>query len=175
MLINNLFLKEEDILFNPVTPARPVVSFTLLIRFSAVHIPILTSCCWRRPKTDPGGQYWIGADTLGMIRVILQVQFALNHGVGLQVQQHDPGLGQLEARLVDALQARQSCRDDDSGISTGAHQRHDHRLAVLGILAKGTGADEDHDLSGHGCAASWPSLPLGWQIQWLPEPGRTVR
>lgn len=64
--------------------------------------------------------------TLTIIRVCLQVQFTLNHAIGLQVQQHDPGLGQLEAGPVDALQASQGGMDDDSGVGTGSHHRHDH-------------------------------------------------
>lgn len=79
---------------------------------------------------------------------LLQRQFTLPNGVRPDVQQHDPGLRQLEAGAVDGTQSRQPRRHDQCCVRCGPAQWHGDGLAVLRVYPERTGSDEAHHLPG---------------------------
>ena len=74
--------------------------------------------------------------------IFFECQFTLLHRIGLQAQQHDAGLGQLEARAIDGRQSTERGGDDYGCVGTGPAQWDGGRAAVLGVLSKWTGANE---------------------------------
>ena len=86
--------------------------------------------------------------SITLITHLAPVQLTLPHRVRLQLQQHDTGLGVLEAVPVDGAQAQHGGLHDGTGVRYRSHHRHHHRAAVLRILPERAGADEDHDRRG---------------------------